>query len=132
MSEVTARKPRPKYLALNEIRLPLPGIVSILHRISGVGLFLMLPFLLYLLDRSLGSPETFETFAAVVDNWFIKLVLFGLLWAYLHHFCAGIRYLLLDMHVGVEKESSRTSAAVVLGVSLVLTAVVALKLFGVF
>ena len=64
--EVTARKPRPKYLALNEIRLPLPGIVSILHRISGVGLFLMLPFLLYLLDQQPRSPETFETFAAVV------------------------------------------------------------------
>ena len=67
MSEATVRKQRPKHLALNQIRLPLPGIVSILHRISGVGIFLMLPFLLYLLDRSLGSPETFETFAAVVD-----------------------------------------------------------------
>lgn len=60
MSEVTVRKQRPKYLALNEIRLPLPGIALILHRISGVGLFLMLPFLLYLLDSSPESPETFE------------------------------------------------------------------------
>ena len=132
MSEVTARKPRPKYLALNEIRLPLPGIVSILHRVSGVGLFLMLPFLLYLLDRSLGSPETFETFAAVVDNWFIKLILFGLLWAYLHHFCAGIRHLLMDVHVAAEKEPARNTAKFVLVISLVLTALVALKLFGVF
>ena len=129
MSEVTARKPRPKYLALNEIRQPLPAIVSILHRISGVGIFLMLPFLLYLLDRSLGSPETFETFAAVVDNWFIKLVLFGLLWAYLHHFCAGIRFLLLDVHVGVDKESSVKSARMVLIVSLVLTALLVAKLW---
>ncbi|PKO54691.1 MAG: succinate dehydrogenase, cytochrome b556 subunit, partial [Betaproteobacteria bacterium HGW-Betaproteobacteria-19] len=68
MSEVTVRKQRPKHLALHEIRLPLPGIVSILHRVSGVGLFLMLPFLLYLLDLSLGSAESFETFSAVVGH----------------------------------------------------------------
>lgn len=129
MSEVTARKPRPKYLALNEIRLPLPGIVSILHRVSGVGLFLMLPFLLYLLDRSLGSPETFETFAAVVDNWFIKLILFGLLWAYLHHFCAGIRFLLLDLHKGLELEEARKSSKIVLVVSLTLTVIIGVVLW---
>ena len=129
MSEVTARKPRPKYLALNEIRLPLPGIVSILHRISGVGIFLMLPFLLYLLDRSLGSTETFETFAAVVDNWFIKLVLFGLLWAYLHHFCAGIRFLLLDLHKGLELEEARKSSKIVLIVSLTLTLIIGVVLW---
>ncbi len=88
MSEATVRKQRPKHLALNQIRLPLPGIVSILHRVSGAGLFLLLPFLLYLLDRSLGSAETFETFSAVVDHPLVKLLLMGLLWAYLHHFCA--------------------------------------------
>ena len=129
MSEVTARKPRPKYLALNEIRLPLPGIVSILHRISGVGLFLMLPFLLYLLDRSLGSPETFETFAAVVDSWFIKLILFGLLWAYLHHFCAGIRFLMLDLDKGTDLPAARSSSRIVLVVSIVLTVIIGVKLW---
>ncbi|HAF55446.1 MAG TPA: succinate dehydrogenase, cytochrome b556 subunit [Thauera sp.] len=129
MSEATVRKQRPKYLALNEIRQPLPAIVSILHRISGVGIFLMLPFLLYLLDRSLGSPETFETFAAVVDNWFIKLVLFGLLWAYLHHFCAGIRFLLLDMHKGVDLEPARKSSKIVLAVSLALTVIIGVTLW---
>ena len=129
MSEATVRKQRPKHLALNQIRLPLPGIVSILHRISGVGIFLMLPFLLYLLDRSLGSPETFETFAAVVDNWFIKLVLFGLLWAYLHHFCAGIRFLLLDLHKGIELEPARQSARLVLIVSLTLTVILGVWLW---
>jgi len=129
MSEATVRKQRPKHLALNQIRLPLPGIVSILHRISGVGIFLMLPFLLYLLDRSLGSPETFETFAAVVDNWFIKLVLFGLLWAYLHHFCAGIRFLLLDMHKGVDLEPARKSSKIVLAVSLTLTVIIRVTLW---
>ena len=78
MSEATVRKQRPKHLALNQIRLPLPGIVSILHRVSGAGLFLLLPFLLYLLDRSLGSAETFETFSAVVGHPLVKLLLLGL------------------------------------------------------
>ena len=129
MSEATVRKQRPKYLALNEIRQPLPAIVSILHRISGVGIFLMLPFLLYLLDRSLTSPETFETFAAVVDNWFVKLILFGLLWAYLHHFCAGIRFLLLDMHKGVDLAPARMSSKIVLAVSLALTVIIGVTLW---
>ena len=129
MSEATVRKQRPKHLALNQIRLPLPGIVSILHRISGVGIFLLLPFLLFLLDRSLGSPETFETFAAVVDNWFVKLILLGLLWAYMHHFCAGIRFLLLDMHMGVDLESARNSSKIVLGVSIALTVIIGVKLW---
>lgn len=129
MSEATARKPRPKHLALHEIRLPLPGIVSILHRISGAGLFLLLPFLLFLFDRSLSSPETFATFESVVSNGFVKLVLFGLLWAYLHHFCAGIRFLLLDMHKGLELEAARNSSRLVLIVSIALTLVIGVMLW---
>lgn len=129
MSETTVRKQRPKFLALHEIRLPLPGIVSILHRVSGVGLFLLLPFLLYLLDRSLGSPETFVVFQSVVSNWFIKLVLFGLLWAYLHHFCAGIRFLMLDLHIGGDLEPARKSSRVVLGVSIALTLIIGVVLW---
>ena len=129
MSDATVRKPRPKFLALNEIRLPLPGIVSILHRISGAGLFLFLPFLLFLFDRSLGSPESFAVYKSVVSNWFIKLILFGLLWAYLHHFCAGIRFLLLDLHKGLELEAARNSSRIVLIVSLVLTLVVGVMLW---
>ena len=129
MSEVTVRKPRPKFLALNQIRLPLPGIVSILHRISGVGLFLLLPFLLYLLDRSLGSAETFVTFSAVVGHPLVKLLLFGLLWAYMHHFCAGIRFLLLDIHKGLELETARMSSKIVLGVSIALTLIIGVALW---
>ena len=129
MSEATVRKQRPKHLALNQIRLPLPGIVSILHRISGAGLFLLLPFLLFLLDRSLGSPETFETFSAVVDHPLVKLLLMGLLWAYLHHFCAGIRFLLLDMHKGLELEAARMSSKIVLGVSIALTLIIGVALW---
>ena len=129
MSEATVRKQRPKHLALNQLRLPLPGIVSILHRVSGAGLFLLLPFLLYLLDRSLGSAETFETFSAVVDHPLVKLLLMGLLWAYLHHFCAGIRFLLLDMHKGLELETARMSSKIVLGVSIALTLIIGVALW---
>ena len=129
MSEVTVRKPRPKFLALNQIRLPLPGIVSILHRISGVGLFLLLPFLLYLLDRSLGSAETFVTFSAVVGHPLVKLLLFGLLWAYMHHFCAGIRFLLLDLDKGMDLPAARSSSRIVLVVSIVLTVIIGVKLW---
>lgn len=129
MSEVTVRKQRPKHLALHEIRLPLPGIVSILHRISGVGLFLMLPFLLYLLDSSLGSAESFETFSAVVGHPLAKLLLLGLLWAYMHHFCAGIRFLFLDLDKGTDLPAARNSARIVLVVSLVLTVIIGVKLW---
>lgn len=129
MTDVTMRKPRPKHLALNQIKLPLPGIVSILHRVSGVGLFLMLPFLLFLLDRSLGSAESFVTFAAIVGHPLAKLLLLGLLWAYMHHFCAGIRFLLLDLHKGIELEAARRSARLVVIVSLALTVVIGVKLW---
>ena len=129
MPEVTARRKRPKFLALHQIRLPLPGIVSILHRISGTGLFLMLPFLLWLFDRSLGTPEDFAAFSAVVGHPLTKLLLFGLLWAYLHHFCAGIRFLLLDMHVGVDLGPARKSSVAVLVISLLLTLVIGVVLW---
>ena len=121
MTEVILKKQRPKHLALNQIRLPLPGIVSILHRVSGAGLFLMLPVLLSLFGNSVGSPESYAAYKAVIGNIFVKLLLLGLLWAYLHHFCAGIRFLLLDLHIGIEKEAARQSAGVVLAVSIPLT-----------
>jgi len=124
-------KQRPKFLTLSEIRLPLAGFVSILHRVSGLGLFLMLPFLLCLLQLSLGTPENFQTFKSIVGHPLAKLVLFGLCWAYLHHFCAGIRFLLLDVHIGVEKAQSSATAKGVLAVSLSLTVLVALKFVGV-
>lgn len=130
MTEMT--KQRPKFLNLFEIKLPLPGFASILHRVSGAGLFLMLPLLIWLFQLSLGSPESFDTLKAVVANPLVKLILLGLLWAFLHHFCMGIRILLIDVHVGVEKQQARTSAKAVLAVSLVLTVVFGLKLLGAY
>jgi len=128
MSETTVRK-RPKHLALHQIRQPIPAIVSILHRISGAGLFLMLPLLLWLFDRSLGSATAYDAYREVVAHPLVKLVLFGLLWAYLHHFCAGIRFLLLDLHVGTDLQAGRRSAWAVLVVSLALTFVIGVALW---
>ena len=131
MPEMT--KQRPKHLALNEIRLPLAGFASILHRVSGAGLFLMLPLLIWLLQLSLGSTQgSAEMFAAATGNWLVKLILLGLIWAFLHHFCMGIRILLIVIHVGVEKEQARSSAMTVMVVSLALTAIFGLKLLGAY
>jgi succinate dehydrogenase / fumarate reductase cytochrome b subunit len=122
-------KPRPKYLNLVEIRLPLAGFASILHRVSGAGLFLMLPLLIYLLQLSLGTAQDFRDFKAVLEHPLAKLILIGLLWAFLHHFCMGIRILLLDMHIGIELEAARRSAKAVLGISLLLTAILGFRLW---
>lgn len=128
MAETVIRKARPKHLDLTQIRLPLPGYVSILHRVSGAGLFLCLPLLIGLFGASLGSPEQLECYRAtmafsVLGLPVVKLLLLGLLWAFLHHFCAGLRFLLLDAHIGIELASARTSARIVLAVSLLLTVV---------
>lgn len=123
------QKQRPKHLDLAKIRLPIPGIVSILHRISGVALFFSLPLLIYLLHGSLSSAESFETYRAVVGNSLMKLVLLGLLWAYMHHFCAGIRFLFLDIHKGLELQTARATAKTVVAVSLALTVVLGVALW---
>ncbi|OIR02558.1 succinate dehydrogenase cytochrome b556 subunit [mine drainage metagenome] len=122
-------KKRPKYLNLAEIRLPLAGFVSILHRVSGAGLFLMLPLLIYLLQLSLGTPQDAATLATVLDNPLLKLVLLGLLWAFLHHFCMGIRIVLLDLHIGVDLPAARASALLVQVVSLLATVILGVKLW---
>ena len=123
-------KPRPVYLNLVRIRLPLPGIVSILHRLSGAGLFLVgLPLLLAWIQSSLASPESFEAMRAMLANPLAKITLIGLIWAYLHHFCAGLRYLLLDVLQFIELKPARQSSAVVLIVSLVLTLIIGVWLW---
>ena len=127
MSELT--KQRPKFLNLAEIKLPLPGLASILHRISGVGIFLMLPLLIWLLDMSLRSVESFQAFQTVTGNIFVKLVLIGLLWAFMHHLCMGIRVLLIDMHIGVEKTKARASAKAVFVVSILMTLILGARLW---
>jgi succinate dehydrogenase / fumarate reductase cytochrome b subunit len=125
----TVAKPRPKHLNLIAIRLPVPGIVSIMHRISGAVLFLMLPLLLWLFQTSLQSPESFAKFHAVIAHPVMKLVLLGLLWGYLHHLLAGVRHLFLDLHVGAELETARASSLVVLISAIVLTLLVGVRLW---
>lgn len=129
MTEITMKKERPKHLDLRVIKQPLPAIASILHRISGAGLFIMLPFLIYLLDLSLDSSLGFAMFQSVVAHPLAKLVLLGLLWAFLHHFCMGIRILLLDLDMGTDLKPARASAKAVLVISLALTVILGVKLW---
>jgi succinate dehydrogenase / fumarate reductase cytochrome b subunit len=135
MPSAAAKKHRPKFLSLPailfQIRLPLAGWVSILHRISGALLFF--PFaawVLYLLDASLASEQGF---AQVKDHYLqlpaVKLALLLLIWALCHHFLAGIRYLLLDVHVGVDLPAARYSSAAVIIGGLLLTAFFGAKLW---
>ncbi|MCX7219001.1 MAG: succinate dehydrogenase, cytochrome b556 subunit [Burkholderiales bacterium] len=137
MSEVVKNKPRFGKMRLIDAvaggyRLPLAGFVSILHRGSGMLMFLLLPFILYLLEMSLSSESSFAVLKEFTSGIFVKLVILALVWAYLHHFSAGVRHLLMDLHMGLDKDSARKSAVSVLLFSLALTAVLALKLFGVF
>lgn len=123
-------KPRPVYLNLFAIRLPLPAFVSILHRASGALLFLVgIPLLLWAVQRMLASPEAWEQARAVMSHPIAKLALLVLAWSYIHHFLAGIRHLLMDMHIGMELKPARQSGAVVLVLALLLTLGVAVKLW---
>ena len=133
------KKPRPEYRnigigqILTSYRLPLAGRVSILHRASGALLFLFLPFLLYLFDQSLTSELSFEVFKGFLSNIIVKLITLVLAWAFLFHFCAGIRHLVMDTnHNAVTKEKGKSTSIVVLVVSSLLTIAFAAKLFGAF
>lgn len=120
---------RPVYLNLFKIRLPLPGVVSIMHRASGALLFLLLPLLLYALQLSLASEQGY----AEVQAWFrlplVKLFLIGVIWGYLHHFCMGLRYLALDFDIGVDLPQARFSAKLVLAVSIAATVMIGVWLW---
>jgi succinate dehydrogenase / fumarate reductase cytochrome b subunit len=129
MADAMTKKKRPVYLNLMQVRLPLPGWVSILHRVSGTLLFLLLlVFGVMWFAESLGSAEGFASVAQTLSLPFFKLVLLAALWAYLHHFCAGIRYLFLDINVGIELPQARATSYVVLIVSIALTLFIGSKL----
>ena len=128
-----APKARPVYLNLFAIRLPLPGFVSILHRISGALLFLIgIPLALYIVQQSLASAEGWAHMRAALSHPLAKLVLVLLAWAYFHHFIAGVRHLWMDATHSVTKEQGHSSAIVTLAASAVLTIVLGAKLFGLF
>ena len=140
----TAKK-RPVYRNINVFtdlrtyRLPPAGFVSILHRISGLLIFLLLPFIIWMFDNSLTSEISYDAFTnafvagiGFVPAWFIKLVVLGLAWAYLHHFIAGVRHLWMDATHSVSKEQGHSSAVFTLAASVLLTLAVAAKLFGLY
>jgi succinate dehydrogenase / fumarate reductase cytochrome b subunit len=117
-----ASRARPKYYDLNLLNLPVPGLVSIFHRITGVAMFLFLiPGILWLLQCTLASEAGFNQWKAYFALPLVKLVCLGFVWAYLHHLFAGIRYLLLDVHVGIAKEPAQRSARLVLAAGIVAT-----------
>ena len=137
-------KKRPVYrnIHVTEIifyRLPPAGKVSILHRISGVLMFLLLPFIVWMFDTSLSSEISYDEFTnafvagiGFVPAWFVKLTVLGLIWAYLHHFIAGVRHLWMDATHSVSKEQGHNSAVITLGLSVLLTLVLGAKLFGLY
>jgi succinate dehydrogenase / fumarate reductase, cytochrome b subunit len=134
MSSASAKKLRPKYLNLRallfEIRLPLPGWISILHRVSGA--LLVFPFaawLLYMLDASLASEASFGKLRGYLDLPLVKAGGLLFIWAYCHHLCAGVRFLILDLNRGIELVPARRSSLAVLVVSLALTAFFAARLW---
>ena len=135
----TARKPRREYrnIGLTDItltyRLPPAGRLSILHRVSGAGLFLFLPFLLWLFSQSLTSELSFQVLREFFGNIIVKLIVLGLAWAFLFHFCAGVRHIVMDLnHNLADKQTAKKTSIVVFIISSLLTLAVALKLFGAF
>ncbi len=101
---------RPRFLNLLQIRFPVPAVISIMHRASGAALLLSIPLMLWLLDRSLESESGFHEVLSLLGSPGGRVLLFLLLWALSHHLLAGIRYLLIDVEVGVEKSAARRSA----------------------
>ena len=139
MADTLKQRPQFRNIHVSQIvayRLPPAGIVSILHRVSGVLMFLLMPFIIWMLDASVTSEVSFgqfkSAFAAGVGflpGWFLKLVVLGLIWAYLHHLIAGIRHLWMDSTHAVTKEFGHRSALVTLALSVLLTLALGFKLF---
>jgi succinate dehydrogenase / fumarate reductase, cytochrome b subunit len=136
-SPLSSARSRPQFRNIHvsqivKYSLPPAGMVSILHRVSGAALFLFLPLLLWLFDQSLISEMSFQKLTAFAGQWWVRIILLGLIWAFLHHLVAGIRYLVLDLHMGLDKGPSRSSALAVFVISLPLALLAGLRLFGVF
>jgi succinate dehydrogenase / fumarate reductase cytochrome b subunit len=142
----TARAKRPEFRNINAFsdlpsyKLPPAGIVSILHRVSGAILFVLMPFIIWMFDTSVSSEFSFARFThlfgagiGIVPGWFFKLVALAIMWSYLHHFIAGMRHLWMDLsHAAVTKEFGRSSALVTLTLGSLLTLALGAKLFGLY
>ena len=124
---------------LTTYRMPMAAWVSILHRVSGALMFVLLPFIIWLFDTSVSSEISFGRFTSAFEagllglpGWFVKVVVLALIWAYLHHMMAGVRHLYMDSTHSVSKEFGKSSAIVTLVLSLGLTAILGAKLFGLY
>ena len=140
MTEIAKKRPEFRNIhALSDLpsyRLPAAGVVSILHRISGVLMFLLMPFIIWMFDASVTSEISYSQFRSAfaagvgfLPGWFLKLVVLGLIWAYLHHLIAGLRHLWMDATHAVTKEFGHLSAIVTLALSVALTLALGFKLF---
>ena len=135
-------KTRPGAMRLidaTQYRLPIAGVVSILHRASGALMFVLLPFVVWLFDASVTSEVSYARFAnafvagiGFAPAWFVKLVVLALIWAFLHHLFAGVRHVWMDVTHSVTKEQGRQSAVLTLAASLVLTLLLGARLFGLY
>jgi succinate dehydrogenase / fumarate reductase, cytochrome b subunit len=140
MPEMTKQRPGTMRLVdAVKYRLPLAGVVSILHRASGMIMFMLLPLIIWMFDTSVTSEISFGAFTSAfgagigwVPGWMIKVASLALIWSYLHHFIAGVRHLWMDATHSVTKEQGRNSAVVTLVASLVLTVALGAKLFGLY
>ncbi len=148
--DTSPRAKRPEFRNINAFkdlpgyRLPLAGWVSILHRISGALMFVLLPFIIWMFDTSVSSEISFKRFKglfsfglqvsenSVIPGWFFKLIALALIWAYLHHLIAGLRHLWMDINHAVSKEFGKNSAIVTLALSIALTLILGAKLFGAY
>lgn len=141
----STRPKRPEFRNINAFtdlpsyRLPVAGIVSILHRVSGALMFVLMPFIIWMFDTSISSELSFARFTSAfgvgvgfVPGWFFKLVALAILWAFLHHLIAGLRHLWMDMRHAVSKEFGKSSAIFTLALSIGLTVVLGAKLFGLY
>lgn len=142
MTEIAKKRPVYRNIHVSQIvsyRLPPAGIVSILHRISGMLMFVLLPLVIWMFDTSLTSEISYGAFTnafvagiGFVPGWFIKLVSLGLIWGYLHHFIAGVRHLWMDATHSVSKAQGHSSAIITLVSSVALTLALGAKLFGLY
>jgi succinate dehydrogenase / fumarate reductase cytochrome b subunit len=147
MSELSpsTRAKRPEFRNINAFndlpgyRWPLASLVSGMHRASGLIMFLLMPFIIWMFDTSVSSEISFARFTGVFQNgvgfipgFIVKLVALGLIWSYLHHFFAGMRHIRMDLFHTVSKEAGKTTAQIVLVLSLGLTVVLGAKLFGLY
>ncbi len=139
MADTLKQRPQFRNIHVSQIvayRLPPAGIVSILHRVSGVLMFLLMPFIIWMFDTSVTSEVSYDVFRSAfmagvgfVPGWFLKLVALALIWAYLHHLIAGIRHLWMDATHAVTKQFGHSSAIATLAISVLLTLALGFKLF---